>query len=109
LVEFDRLFGGGIGLVSITTPAVEACCQELIESYQARKLVLLAAVGETPTSGSTTTDEIIEKTGEETWLVLHVLKEAEQGGDLKLQPVFIGRAFYSVHSVSPLLKRKLQK
>jgi hypothetical protein len=109
LVGFDRLFGGGIGLVTVTTPAVEACRQELIENYNPRKRALLSAVAETPISGSTTTDKIIEETGEETWLVLHVLQEAEQRGDLKVQPVFIGRVFYSVYSVSPLLKRKLHK
>jgi hypothetical protein len=107
LVKFDRFFGGGIGLVLLTTRAVEACCQELIQNYQLRKRTVLLAVAEIPISGSSTTDEIIERTGEETWLVLHVLKEARHQGDLKLQPVFIGRAFYSIYAVSPLLRRKL--
>jgi len=109
LISFERaIFGGAIHSVRIETHTVEAYSRKAVSDYPARKRRMLSALLGGPDPRTSTSAELIEHTGEEPWLVGHVLRDAERQGYLKLQPVYVGYEFYSVHSISVHLKRLLQ-
>lgn len=108
LLKIERHIGG-IHSVVLTTPGAEDCCSELVPDYSMRKREVLAALVNAQARHDRSSDELVETTGVPRWLVCHVLRDAELHGNLKIHPVFVGHEYYSVDSVSPALKRKLQQ
>lgn len=101
---------GAAGIVRLQPRAVDECCRELLQNYESRRrLILTAAVNTRQGGRPTTSDRVQEATGEERWLVCHVLRFAETQGQLKMHAVFVGHEFYSIESISPVLTRALEQ
>ena len=107
LVTFQRgPFGGAVQDLLLRPTAAEACCAELVPDYlDHKRSILAAAVNELH---GTSSDRLAEQTGQESWLVCHVLRWAEERGLVKMHPVYLGHDFLSVTWVSPGLRRQLQ-
>lgn len=104
LVKLQKASGGILG-ASLTTTAAEACCEALISDYADRKRRILAEIVNSDSGGS---DALVKTTGEASWLICHVLREADLRGLIGVHPIYVGYDCLLVHRVSPGLKRMLE-
>ena len=100
-------FSGPIYEICLTPSSAETCCLEQVSDYAERKRAVLAALVNHPYGVNS--DQLVEETGQERWLVCHVLRWAEGRGWIKIRFVNVGHDSLSVHWVAPSLKRDMQE